>query len=75
MEQEDWVLVSLFDELLSGVFQQEAVTVVEWVSNLESVDSVSSSLLSDIEDLLWSKSVLIHAIVEFDMLGESHFLS
>ena len=72
MEEEDWVLVSLLDELLSGVLQQEAMTIMEWVSNLEGVDGISSSLFSNIVDLLWGESVLVHTIVKFDVLGESH---
>ena len=72
MEEKDWVLVSLLDELLSGVLQQQAMSVMEWVSNLEGINGISSSLLSNIKDLLWGKSVLIHTVSELDVLGESH---
>ena len=72
MEEKDWVLVSHLDKLLSSVLQQEAMSVMEWVSNLEGVNSISSSLLSNIVDLLWGKSVLIQAISKLDVLGKSH---
>ena len=72
MKEEDWVLVSHLDKLLSGILQQEAMAVMKWVSHLESVDGISTSLLSNIVDLLWGKSVLIHTISKFDMLSESH---
>lgn len=75
MEQEDWVLVTLLHKLLSSILQQEAMTIVEWVSNLECVNGISSSLLSDVSDLLWSKSIFIQTVIEFDVLGESHGLS
>ena len=48
---------------------------MEWVSNLESVNCISVSLLSDLFDFGWKESVLIHAIVVLDSLAESHALS
>lgn len=75
VKEEDWVFVSELDELLSGVLEEEAMSIVEWVSNLEGIDGIGSLLLNGVLDLLWSKSPLVHAIVEGDLLDESHLLS
>ena len=72
VQQENWVLVSEFQELLSGVLEEENVTVVEWVSNLESVNGISISFLDLLVDFHGSISVLVHSVVEFDFLDESH---
>ena len=72
MEEKDWVLVSHLDQLLPSVLQQEAMSVMEWVSHLEGINGISSSLLSNIVDLLRGKSVLVHTISKFDVLGKSH---
>ena len=48
------------------------MTVVKWVSELESVDGISI-LGSDLfVDLLGGESVLFHIIIEFDFSNESH---
>ena len=75
VEEEDGVLKALLQELFSGVLEEENVTVVERVSNLEGVESITSSLLGDIVDLAWGHSVLVEAIVELNLSGESHALS
>ena len=75
MQQEEWVLVTSSNELLSGVLKQEAMAIVEWVSDLESVNCISSSFGRDLVDLGWGHSVLIHAVVEFEFGGELHGLS
>ena len=43
VQQEDWVLVTELQELFSGVLEEENVTVVEWISDLEGVDGISIS--------------------------------
>jgi len=69
VEEEDWVGVTSLLELLTGVLEEENVTIVEWVSNLESVNSIGTSLLDLLRDLTWGISVLVKTIVELD-LGE-----
>lgn len=70
VQQKDWVLVSFLHQLVTGILEQENVAIVEWVSDLEAVDSVSISLLHLLVDLTWGESVLVEAIVEFDALEE-----
>jgi len=45
---------------------------MEWVSNLEGIDSVSFSSLNFFVDLIWGHSVVVHAVIESDVLEESH---
>jgi hypothetical protein len=73
VEKENWVLETLLDELLSGIFKKQAMAIMKRVSNLECVDSISSSLISNFLDLSWQKSVLVQVIIILDSLGESHF--
>lgn len=72
MKQENWVFISLFDELLTSIFQQKDVSVVKWVTYLECVDCICTAGLDLVSDLLGSVSVLVHAIVESDAFGEVH---
>lgn len=72
VKEEDWVLETLLEELLSGVLEEENVTVVEWVSNLESVHGIGLLLLDLFANLGWGQSILVHAIVELDVLQKSH---
>jgi len=51
------------------------MAIMKRVSNLECVDSISSSLISNFLDLSWQKSVLVQVIIILDSLGESHFVS
>lgn len=51
MQEENWVLVAQFQELFSSILKEENVSVVEWVSDLESVEGITSSLLSDLVNL------------------------
>lgn len=69
VEKEDGVLVSSLDELFSGVLKEEAVTVVEGVSNLEGIDSISSELDGLVLDLSGGESEVVHSIVELDSLS------
>jgi len=75
VEEKDGVLVSLLDELLTCVLKEEDVTVVERVSDLESVDGISSLGNNLFVDLLRSHSVVVHAVVEINLLDEVHRLS
>jgi len=75
VKKEERVLEPLFDQLLPGVFKQQAVTVMKWVSDLESVNGIGASLFGDLFNLSRQKSVFVQAIIVFDPLAESHFLS
>ena len=72
VEEENWVLVSLFDELFTSVLEQENVTVVKRVAYLEGVYGISTTSFDEITDFAGSVSVLVHAIVESDAFGEVH---
>ena len=67
--------MSLGKKLFSGVLEKEDVSVVEWVSNLESVDNISSLQFHLGVDFLGGQSVLVEAVIEFDFLDESSFAS
>jgi len=75
MEQKDGVLVTLLDELLTGVLEEKAVTIMERVANLESVDGISTLGLDLIGNLAGEHSVLVHAVIELDASGEVHRLT
>mmetsp|Transcript_26371 Transcript_26371/g.40265 ORF Transcript_26371/g.40265 Transcript_26371/m.40265 type:complete len:236 (-) Transcript_26371:863-1570(-) len=75
VEEEDGVLEALLQELLAGVLEHEDVTVMEGVADLEGEDGVGVLLLDLLLDLLGGESVLVHTVVEFDVLEESHGLS
>ena len=51
------------------------MTVVEWVTDLEGVDCISTSGLDLITDFSGGESVFVHAVVELDSLGEFSALS
>jgi len=71
VKQQDWVLVTSLHELLTGILKQKDVTIVQWVSDLEAVHGISTTLLHLLVDLSWGQSVLIKAIVVGDALEES----
>ena len=71
VEEEDWVLVSELDELLSGVLEEEHVSVVEWVSHLEGVAGIGVLGLDEGLDLSWGLSVRIDSVVKLNSLCES----
>ena len=75
VEEEDGVSVASGNELLTGVLEEENVTVVERVSHLESVDNIGVLLNNLGLDLRRQKSVFIVAIVEDGSLDEAHGLS
>jgi hypothetical protein len=72
VEEKNWVLISLLQELFSGILKEENVTVMEWVSQLEGVNGISVSLLNHLVDLFWGHSVLVEFVVEFNLSNESH---
>jgi hypothetical protein len=72
VKQEDGVLVALLDELFTGVVEQEAVTIVEGVANLEGVNGISILGLDQFRDFGRSVSVLVHAVVEGNALNKGH---
>lgn len=47
------------------------MTIMEWVSDLEGIDSISISLLNLVVDLFGGLSVFVKAVIEFDFLDES----
>ena len=75
VEEEDGVLIALFDELLTGIFKQEHVAIVERVSNLEAIHSISTTSSNLLNNLTGSVSVLVHTVVELDALEEASALS
>jgi len=71
VEEEDGVLISLLQQLLSGVLQEEHLPVVERVPHLESIDAVSLTLLHNVVNFSGGKSVLVKAIIENNLGYES----
>ena len=72
VKEEDGIAIALGDELLTSVLEEEDMSIVEWVSDLEGIDDISV-LFNDFSlDLSGSKSVLIVAIVEDRSVNEAH---
>jgi hypothetical protein len=72
MEEKDGVLVTELQQLFSGILKEDNVTVVEGVSELESIDCISTSGHDLVVDLSGGLSVLVKVIVELDILHKSH---
>jgi hypothetical protein len=72
MQKKKWILIASLNELLSGVLKQKAMSIMQRVSNLESVHRIGSSFRRDLVDLRWRHSILIHAIVKLEFAGEIH---
>jgi len=72
VEKKDGVLVALLEELLTRILEEENVTIVERVANLEGVHGVSTTGLNLVGDLGGSEAVLVHAVVKLDALSEVH---
>jgi len=72
VEEEDGVLVSLLLELSAGVLEEEAVTIMEGVADLEGVASIGLFGLNSFLDLLGGESVLVHAVVPHNLAEEVH---
>ncbi len=71
MEEQNWVFETQLDELLTGVLEEEDVSVVERVANLEAVDGISTACGDLLNDFSGGESVFVHAIVEGDTSEES----
>jgi len=74
VKQKDWVLVSTLDKLFTSILEEEHVTIVEWVADLEAIDSISTTGLNLFGDLTWGESILVEAIVELDLVEEASAL-
>jgi hypothetical protein len=75
VEKEDRVSISLFNKLLTGILEEKHVTIVEWVSDLESVDYVSILRFNSTLNLAWGQSILVISIVKDGSLEEFHSLA
>jgi hypothetical protein len=75
VEEKDRVSVASSDELLTGIFKEEHMTIMERVSDLESIDNIGVLLDDSLLNLGRSQSVLIVTIVEDGSLEEAHGLS
>ena len=72
VEKEDRVPVASFDELLTGILEEEDVTVVEGVPDLESVDDIGVLLIDLGLDLGGGHPESIVAVVEHGPGDEAH---
>jgi hypothetical protein len=75
VEEEDGVLVALGNEVKSGLLEEEAMSVMEGVSDLEGEDGIGTHGIGFALDFLGSHSVLIHIVVPHDLSYEVHGLS
>jgi len=75
VEEEDRVFVSLSDEVFSGLLEEEAMSIMEGVSNLEGKDGIGVHGFGLSRDLSRGKSVLVHLVVPHNLLNEVHGLS
>jgi len=72
VQKKDRVLEALLEELLTGVLEQENVTIMEGVANLESVNGISVLGLDHFGDFEGVHAILVHVVVEHNALGEVH---
>ena len=72
VEQEDGVLVAPLEELFPGVLQKKHVAIVEWVPDLEGINSISIPSLDLLSNLSRGVSVVVKSIVELDVDVELH---
>jgi len=75
VEEEDRVFVSLLDEVFSGLLEEEAMSIMEGVSNLEGEEGISTHGLGLSGDLSGGHSVLVHLVVPHNLLNEVHGVS
>jgi len=75
MQKKDRVLEALLDKLLTGIIEQEAVTIVKGVADLESINGIGVLGLDKGRDFLGSIAILVHVVVEHNALGEVHRLT
>ena len=71
VEQKDRVFISKCKKLLTSVLEEEHVSIMQRVSNLESVNSIGFLFLNLFLDLSRSHSVFVQSIVEANSLCES----
>ena len=72
VEKQDRVSVASGNELLTSVLEEEDVTIVKRVPDLESVHNISISFDDLGLDLRWGHSELIVTIIESRSLNEAH---
>ncbi len=72
MEEQNWVFETQLDELLTGVLEQEDVSIVKRISHLEGVNCVSALGLNPGLDLSRGESEVVDTIVEVKSLEETH---
>lgn len=71
VQEEDGVLVTLLHKLLTGVLEEEDVSVVERVADLEAVDGISTACGDLLNNFSGGESEFVEAIVEGDASEES----
>jgi hypothetical protein len=72
VQQKYGVLVTELKELLSGILEQNYVSIVEGVAELEGVHGISSTGNNLVVDLPRSLAVAVEAIVEQYLLHKAH---
>ena len=71
MEQQDWISVAKCEKFFAGVVEEKHVAIVEWVSDLEGINSISVFKFNLLLNLRWSQSVFVQTIVESNSLCET----
>lgn len=71
VEEKDWVLVASLDKLLTGILEEENVTIMKGVADLESVNGIGTTSLHLLVDLTGEHSVFVKTIVVLDTLEEA----
>jgi len=71
MKEQYWIRVTDIKELFTSIAKKKNVTVVERVSDLEGVDSISVLGLNLFLNFRRGQSVFVQPIIKHDSLGES----
>ena len=71
VKKEDWILISKLKELLTSVLQEEDVSIVKGVSDLESIDGISILRFDHLLNLSRGLSIIVEAIVECHSLRKA----
>ena len=71
MEQQDWISVAKCEKFFAGVVEEKHMAIVEWVSDLEGINSISVFKFNLLLNLRWSQSVFVQTIVESNSLCEA----
>jgi hypothetical protein len=61
--------------LFSSILEEENVTIVEWVTDLEGIDSIGILGLNLFLDFFRGLSVSVESVVELNFRNKSHILS